>query len=356
MRPRAPTRARSTRRANSANRLTEPGDAVASDQTRLARGYGPADTGYVGILRPALGIAAGLAACVGCNGRVAGGPERSHADAAAPADATVLADAESPDDAFTRDGPAYLLGCIPPYVGPPAPTTNAPIPNEPPDGCDGPLPTSCGFGGPCDDGGCCVAGICVPQGVHCANNLGVCAEGSCSGCGAVGQPCCQADIFAYSCNLDPPGDEGWYFGPGCTDTQALCACAGPQTGFCMACGDVGQPCCWGSACGDSLVCGSDGTCTASCGAPGEICCGNYFCGDSGLCAGFAADIPQSCDGGPDVCLLPGGSTVCITRDACGFDGAACTTCGAAWTPCCDGGCVGDSTCTEGNCVPIIRMR
>ncbi len=202
---------------------------------------------------------------------------------------------------------------------------------------------------PCACGGCCIAGICAPQGAACAQNLGICHERSCGGCGALGQPCCSAPnqrLYGDPCGTNPPGSAGWWSGPACSDPNTVCTDFDAAPNRCVPCGAAGQPCCEAlnhasqGVCGSlQLVCGADGTCTASCDHLGEPCCEDGDCHDGTVCMGY-----------------PSGMNACVAASSCGADDAgSCATCGVAGVACCgDGGCV-VGRCASGECY-VNRMR
>jgi hypothetical protein len=212
-----------------------------------------------------------------------------------------------------------------------------------PDDCsNGQLPIGCGPTDPCPDGSCCVAGFCVSPGEHCASNLGLCADQSCGGCGALNQRCCIGEELAYQACVN----TGLWRGPSCSDPTAVCMDAGAGESRCVPCGAAEQPCCLVAGFAAEtpctswkLVCNVDGMCSASCDHVGQPCCIDGDCADGGVCMTYPGLTPQ---GQPP--------TACIAGSACGAEGAACTSCGIPGLPCCDGGgCIGTGDCLSGMC-------
>ena len=210
--------------------------------------------------------------------------------------------------------------------------------------CNPETTTSCDPLTPCACGGCCVAGICAPQGATCAENLGVCFDRSCGGCGALGEPCCSAvneSLYGDPCGINPPGSAGWWSGPACSDPNTVCTDFDAQPNRCVPCGAAGQPCCEAlnhaslGVCGSlQLVCGADGLCTASCDHPGESCCEDNHCQDGSICMGF----------------MIGTYGTCVAGSLCGADDAGtCTKCGLSGIACCTGGGCVEGTCSGGTC-------
>jgi hypothetical protein len=126
----------------------------------------------------------------------------------------------------------------------------------------------------CDNGACCVFGLCRAAGQACGMSAtgdvipGVCMAGSCvdagKRCGSLTEACC------------PPLGK-------CTAPHAAC---GLRTGKCEPCGGAGQLCCdFGGFCNDahlSCIGGGGGGNPASCepcGAPGQACCGEGVAAD-----------------------------------------------------------------------------
>src|SRR5262245_59822445 len=85
------------------------------------------------------------------------------------------------DDGGSVDAPAGVDG---PGVQGDAPANT---PDAQACGGDG---LACCPGNVCNQGGCCVANKCVAAGGSCGTAGGTCTAGSCSGCGAAGEPCC----------------------------------------------------------------------------------------------------------------------------------------------------------------------
>lgn len=148
-------------------------------------------------------------------------------------------------------------------------------------------------------------------------------------CGALGEPCCEADV------CDPGG-----------------RCGSGNT--CQACGGASQPCCLGdTACTGQAVCSTD-VCLP-CGAKGQACCADDTCNDALSCSGGSCVDASSCtnpcnvgasrctNGGIETCtavgtcpawrstvaVCPGGTSCQVTRT----DVAECVeTCPGACTP------------------------
>lgn len=112
----------------------------------------------------------------------------------------------------------------------------------------------------CASGGCCVGGQCVSNGGLCyfGTSSTACSSGHCSGCGAIGQVCCQGI---------------------CQDPYSFCN----SFGTCEACGSPGERCCGAPGCRPGSTCSGNGFC-APCGDPGEPCCNGTTC-NSGACVG-----------------------------------------------------------------------
>jgi hypothetical protein len=126
------------------------------------------------------------------------------------------------------------------------------------------------------------------------------------------------------------------------------------------CGQLGQPCCSGAACGASLVCLgllTDGLCTP-CGALGQWCCAGGAC-DQGRCTVVGSEafcIDQSDGGNPGATGEPCDAqqedahcTDSTARCAASQDGTDyCIACGGAGQPCCmanvTGRCEGGLSC------------
>jgi hypothetical protein len=243
----------------------------------------------------------------------------------------------APPDAYGGDGNSVLDAACPSEEAGASP-------------CNLDTTTSCDPLTPCACGGCCVAGICAPQGAACAQNLGVCRDRSCGGCGALGEPCCAAVnqmLYGDPCGTNPPGSAGWWSGPACSDPNTVCTDFDAQPNLCVPCGGAGQPCCEAlnhaslGVCGSvQLVCGADGLCTASCDHVGESCCEDHQCQDRSICMFFVA----------------GTYGTCVAGSSCGADDAgACTTCGLSGMACCAGGGCIEGTCAGGTCY-VNTMR
>jgi hypothetical protein len=207
----------------------------------------------------------------------------------------------------------FIAKCLPfgaPYTGWPA--VGVGIDAAPPLGPPGEDNGPCLAANTCNNGGCCVYGLCRASGKACGltatNELvpGICMSGSCgeptSRCGSLNQICC------------PPTGK-------CTAPHTAC---GPRTKLCEPCGDMGQACCdFG---GPPVFCanvhlscigggggGNPGACLP-CGAPGIDCCGEGTtsakkCDNGAACIRIAGTGP----GTGDIC--PGGNTPDAGRDA-----------------------------------------
>ncbi len=171
----------------------------------------------------------------------------------------------------------------------------------------------------CRAGGCCVDALCVASGANCGGALGTCMEGSCGGCGALGEACClehQSDGCGGGMS-DPPRCHG------CTAPGARCSVLDPSSevgiGTCEACGHEDEQCCRVQECIEELAyCATHdaapSTCSVACGHPGEPCCQGRTCRDEGCCV-YGGSEPEQCVIGP-VC----GDLVDATPDgpvACG---------------------------------------
>jgi hypothetical protein len=196
------------------------------------------------------------------------------------------------------------------------------------------FPTTCAPCGPlnpCANGGCCVSQNCVGAGHACTTGLGVCANASCGGCGALNEPCCLDQTGNKACGTGVAANI-----PLCSDPNTICSTAVPEPSVCVACGGLGQPCC-GTICTGSLACDKDAVCVAECGDVSEPCCLFSPCGDGGICLGYPDRI-----------------SVCVAGSVCNADAGACTSCGLNGLPCCgDGGCE-ESNCEQGMCPPIPK--
>ena len=171
----------------------------------------------------------------------------------------------------------------------------------------------------CENGGCWqVETVCVANGAACtAQNgyaIGTCAAGACSPCGGLGQPCCFEDQTANCVGGIGPGTPPCQ---GCTAPGTVCSEDDPQKtmpGTCLACGAEGQACCAGSEClGFYSLCTqpmlNTNVCSSACGSPGQPCCTNHVCRDEGCCL--------QAENGLDQCVS---ASTCAT---CGGDGGAC---------------------------------
>jgi hypothetical protein len=186
--------------------------------------------------------------------------------------------------------------------------------------------TGCTNGVPCANDGCCVNARCISPTESCAEDLGVCEQKSCGGCGALNQACCfSQELPGGTCGADAIYLSAWESGPGCSDPDTVCT----DAGTCEACGTEGQLCCFDDECSPGFVCLQQAVCTA-CGGVGQPCCRvNPACSDGGLCLYYI---------GQDKCMAP---------ESC--DGAPCTSCGGGEQPCCPGGPGDAGGCYENNC-------
>jgi hypothetical protein len=192
--------------------------------------------------------------------------------------------------------------------------------------------------------GCCdpTAMVCLDPGAACSGTDSICENGSCTGCGALGQACCPTDAGGIctaansSCQggtCSACGGMGLPCCPGNQCVNSQLACVG---GSCTTCGGNGEPCCAGNACGSGLAC-SGGTCSP-CGGSGEVCCaGATPCSATGAC----------CDPKANTCVLPNADcstsgTICIAPS--GGGAGTCQVCGASGLQCC-----ANSSCLSGGC-------
>jgi hypothetical protein len=179
---------------------------------------------------------------------------------------------------------------------------------------------------------------------HHAEGGTTCAAGSCGGCGAKDQPCC---------------DNAMCTGSGTTCSSAGVAADGGTTTHCSSCGDQGQPCCVNStvSCALGLTCGSGGQCTA-CGGPGQPCCDKGICGDGSCCFALQC-IPN---GAPcsDPRLGSGGTCNKGTCSQCGGIGQGCAGCpceigaNCEQNRCVACGGAGEACCGEGTTAASCR--
>jgi hypothetical protein len=243
--------------------------------------------------------------------------------------------------------------------------------------CGDPGVQCCG-GNSCNDGGCCVSGICMAVGGSCVGlGGGTCNNGTCGTCGAAGLPCCVAASGSGVCTapetrctagtcatcgaLGGPCCESAAGGAGtCKGAGAICS-----SGVCIACGTPGSPCCPGNECssgccynstclGEGTTCGTNGgTCQAGrcsgCGGAGQTCCAT-LCYDGLMCKSGAC---AACGGSGQACCPAGGTTPpCQSGMACvgnGSDGV-CARCGSLGDTCCAGNTCTDGCCSNNRCV------
>ncbi len=232
--------------------------------------------------------------------------------------------------------------------------------------CGGPGEPCCP-GDKCE-GGCCVTGRCIGNGMTCANSsgqYGPCVDGRCD-CGGLGKPCCPGGGPAVWC-VQPgttcifqagartcmacgaPGGpccgsgnkcegSGCCYQGRCFAEGAKCASGtSPAAGICKArvceCGKLGLPCCDGVDCMDAgSGCAQATRTCVKCGDPGGPCCANFGC--TGGCCGTPNDATGTCVSAGAACANPGG--VCAASGSCGA-------CGGIAQPCCMAG--GRSFCS-----------
>jgi hypothetical protein len=196
----------------------------------------------------------------------------------------------------------FITRCLatPPYTGWPLINQSNQDAGAAPLGPPGAPGGPCKAANTCDNGACCVFGLCRGVGQACGMSAtgdlvpGVCMAGSCvdagKRCGSLTEACCA-----------PLGK--------CTAPHAAC---GLRTGKCDPCGGVGQLCCdFGGFCNDahlSCIGGGGGGNPASCelcGAPGQPCCGEGVAADKKCDKGACVNIQGTGPGKGDVC--PGGA-------------------------------------------------
>jgi hypothetical protein len=126
--------------------------------------------------------------------------------------------------------------------------------------------------------GICDAGsICQPM-----DNNG---ELLCVSCGGSGQTCCEDGRCNGGCCAPPVLPT---VAPVCTPAGSICPSSQQSggrcdavTGSCSSCGAIGQPCCEGGVCNSSAWCIAN-TCQ-SCGQVGELCCAQGGCAADLVC-------------------------------------------------------------------------
>gem|GEM_PF-1950136 len=158
-------------------------------------------------------------------------------------------------------------------------------------------------------GGCCHDGLCgVPEGTACGAAMegGICMDGWCSGCGGLGQTCCDPARAGGRCRSDNPL---------CNDDE-----------LCVVCGGLGEPCCAGNSCADSGAVCSRELCVMP-GEPGGPCLPNNGC-NAGCCVVLDTGLP-GCVSEGTMCPGPQGSPA----GACQANGG-CGGCGSAGQACC----------------------
>jgi hypothetical protein len=224
--------------------------------------------------------------------------------------------------------------------------------------------TPCCAGSRCEENACCYNEQCVAETTACAGltpgtggmggtNGGVCTAGHCSGCGALGQPCCGSTCGAgLTCGDDGtcvacggPGEDCCSVALGHDRCTAGTACVTGkgllgQGGTCTICGGPGGPCCYGSKCDGG--CCLLGTCTAegsTCGDSsgfdyGQCKSGRCICGNEGQTCCLSGTFPIGND-------CSSRDLVCSTNSQSTSGAGACVACGKNNTPCCRGG-----TCTD----------
>ena len=134
--------------------------------------------------------------------------------------------------------------------------------------------SSCAIDSDCATGHECVAGACVRVG---------CDDGSCLGCGALGQSCCG--------EVPACGD-----GLVCGDDQTCRLCMGAECPM-QPCGQVGQACCAGGTCDGDAQCNAEDLCTMVvvdpiCGDLNEPCCAGAMCSGQLVCMGGLCASPS----------------------------------------------------------------
>ena len=222
-------------------------------------------------------------------------------------------------------------------------TPNCAGPNCGPDGCGGTC-GSCALNIVCCNGSCCAADNEV-----CCNDTCVARGDLCSNTG--GTVCC--DPTTTCCNGS------------CVTTSTLCGSGGAtccssgtvcQNGNCVACGDIGQPCCTGGTCPsigtdccNGICCGRaaphccNGACEECCSdtnCTGGVCCNGTCCASGICCNGTCCSSGTVCQNGS--CVTCGDVGLpCCTGGTCPLVGAACCNgicCGRAAPYCCTGSC------------------
>ena len=137
--------------------------------------------------------------------------------------------------------------------------------------CGGGATQMCCPGDTCGPGVLCSGGTCSGPGTPIESPCPSCG----SGCGTVGQFCCESDPGSFRC----------------TQASSFCT-SNSSSGTCIACGGTGEPCCFGT-CHAGLVCDvpdggqgglPEGTCDP-CGASGTACCPGRLCAADAVCIG-----------------------------------------------------------------------
>jgi hypothetical protein len=239
--------------------------------------------------------------------------------------------------------------------------------------------TQCCAGNGCNNGGCCVSGICMAVGGVCVGiGDGVCSAGACGTCGGLGAPCCKTSTNLVACTAsgtkcvgnacakcgdlgDPccasnSGGVGTCNAPGAICSNDVCTvCGAPGTQCCPGNQCTSPGCCYNSTCvAEASACGATGgICQAGrcsgCGDKGEPCCVTS-CYDGLLCKNGSC---TSCGASGEICCPAGGSTPqCQTGNVCTQSGtdAICARCGALGDVCCTGSLCSEGCCSAGRCV------
>ncbi len=262
--------------------------------------------------------------------------------------------------------------------------------------CGGPGQACCPLNR-CAAGGCCVnwggdlGNTCIAAASACPlANGDICSNGSCGGCGGLGEPCCndfiytppdggaeggsdaqadagvdsgsdaQADAASDSggdAQADAASDSGSDAqapaeagsAPSCTSPVSRCE---PSLNTCVSCGGPGEACCGGGACASPyLAC--NGAICLGCGGSGQPCCAFNACGTGldcangrvcGRCgaAGQACCIDNTCSSPTLLCSNPDGGAPLADGGLHGT--GVCAGCGVRGMRCCAG-----AVCATGTC-------
>jgi hypothetical protein len=185
----------------------------------------------------------------------------------------------------------------------------------------------------CNNGGCCAAGLCAPNGSACAADGGTCANGLCASCGSAGKRCCGGS------------DD---VGKACSQPDTVCAAPasssgpGPGAPSCVVCGGADQACCAKQRCKDPGQACVSGLCKP-CGMTGQACCAGDTCNGGGCC------INSACIAAGASCGAPIGACMASVCQGCGDMGQPCcpTTTSAKRTSCHAGlACSPDALCVK----------